>query len=150
MAQVTSGNQPECIFCDAAKRKDDENTLVAYRGVKVFIILNRFPYTSGHAMIVPYAHVAELNLCAPEALAEMMQLAQRLEAIYKTTYKPDGMNVGMNLGKAAGAGVAGHLHLHILPRWFGDANFMSVIGETRLHPEELQSTYQRLKSALSV
>lgn len=150
MAQVTSGNQPECIFCDAAKRKDDENTLVAYRGAKVFIILNRFPYTSGHAMIVPYAHVAELNLCAPEALAEMMQLAQRLEAIYKTTYKPDGMNVGMNLGKAAGAGVAGHLHLHILPRWFGDANFMSVIGETRLHPEELQSTYQRLKSALSV
>lgn len=149
MTQVTSGKQPECIFCDAAKRKDDENTLVVYRGAKVFIILNRFPYTSGHAMIVPYAHVAELSLCAPEALAEMMPLAQRLEAIYKTTYKPDGMNLGMNLGKAAGAGVAGHLHLHILPRWFGDANFMSVIGETRLHPEELQTTYERLKSALT-
>jgi len=149
MAEVTSGQQPACIFCDAASRKDDDNTLIVYRGQKVFIILNRFPYTSGHAMIVPYTHVAELSLCAPEALAEMMQLAQRLESVYKTSYKPDGMNLGMNLGKAAGAGVAGHLHLHILPRWFGDSNFMSVIGETRLHPEELSLTYQRLKSALS-
>lgn len=148
MAQVTSGQQPACIFCDAASREDDENTLVVHRGAHVFVILNRFPYTSGHAMIVPYAHVAELGLCAPEALAEMMRLTQRLESIYMASYKPDGMNLGMNLGKAAGAGVAAHLHMHILPRWFGDSNFMSVIGETRLHPEELSTTYKTLSVAL--
>jgi ATP adenylyltransferase len=150
MVQAQSGKQPDCIFCDAASRTDDENTLVVYRGQKVFIILNRFPYTSGHVMIVPYAHVAELNLCAPEALAEMMHLAQRLEVVYKSVYRPDGMNLGMNLGKAAGAGVAGHIHLHVLPRWFGDANFMSVTAETRLHPEELSTTYKKLSAAFKV
>jgi len=149
MAQVTSGKQPQCIFCDAVSRTDDENTLIVQRGEKVFLILNRFPYTSGHAMIVPYAHVAELNLCPAGALDEMMHLAQRLESVYKSLYKPDGMNLGMNLGKAAGAGVAGHLHLHVLPRWFGDSNFMSVIGETRLHPEDLSVTYDRLRKALA-
>jgi ATP adenylyltransferase len=99
-------------------------------------------------MIVPYAHVAELNLCAAEALKEMMQLAQRVEAAFRTTYKPDGMNLGMNLGRAAGAGVTGHLHLHALPRWIGDTNFMTVTGETRVHPEDLQTTYDRLRTAL--
>jgi ATP adenylyltransferase len=149
MEQVTSGKQPDCIFCDAAARKDDENTLVVYRGEKVFVILNRYPYTSGHAMVVPYAHVAELNLCSSDALCEMMRLAQRLETVYKQNYKPDGMNLGMNIGRAAGAGVAGHIHLHTLPRWFGDSNFMSVVGETRLHPEELSTTYTRLRKALA-
>jgi ATP adenylyltransferase len=149
MVQVTAGKQPDCIFCDAAARKDDENTLIVFRGEKVFLILNRFPYTSGHVMIVPYAHVAELNLCDPAALDEMMRLAQRIEKVFQADYKPDGMNLGMNLGRAAGAGVAGHLHLHALPRWFGDSNFMTVVGETRVHPEELSVTYQRLKSALS-
>jgi len=148
LAQVTSGKQPDCIFCDAASRKDDENTLIVHRGQKVFVILNRYPYTTAHAMIVPYAHVAELNLASPEALDEMMRLAQRLESIYKSAYRPDGMNIGMNLGKAAGAGVAGHIHLHVLPRWFGDANFMSVVGETRLHPEELSTTFKTLSTAL--
>ena len=149
MAQVTSGKQPECIFCDAAARKDDENTLIVFRGEKVFIILNRFPYTSGHVMIIPYAHVAELNLCDRGALDEMMHLAQRIEKAFQANYKPDGMNLGMNLGRAAGAGVAGHLHLHALPRWFGDSNFMTVVGETRVHPEELSVTYQRLRKALA-
>ena len=99
-------------------------------------------------MIVPYAHVAELNLCPAEALKEMMQLAQRVEAAFRATYKPDGMNLGMNLGRAAGAGVTGHLHLHALPRWTGDTNFMTVTGETRVHPEDLQTTYDRLRKAL--
>jgi ATP adenylyltransferase len=99
-------------------------------------------------MIVPYAHVAELNLCAAEALKEMMQLAQRVETAFRTTYKPDGMNLGMNLGRAAGAGVTGHLHLHALPRWIGDTNFMTVTGETRVHPEDLQTTYDRLRKTL--
>jgi len=146
--EVTSGRQPECIFCDAVARNEDEETLIVHRGAKTFIILNRFPYTSGHVMIVPYAHVAELHLCDAETLAEMMRFAQRVEAALQANYKPDGMNLGMNLGRAAGAGVAGHLHLHVLPRWIGDTNFMTVTGETRVHPEDLKTTYQRLSKAL--
>jgi len=137
-----------CIFCDAIAQNNDAETLIVYRGAKLFIILNRFPYTSGHVMIVPYKHIAELNFCDAGSLDEMMQLAQRVEKAFQTNYKPDGMNLGMNLGKAAGAGVAGHLHLHVLPRWFGDSNFMTVTGETRVHPEDLKVTYTRLKSAL--
>jgi ATP adenylyltransferase len=148
MAQVTGGKQPECIFCDAVKENRDAETLIVHRGKKAFVILNRFPYTSGHVMIVPYAHVAELNLCDGDALLEMLDLAKRVETAYQKNYKPDGMNLGMNLGRAAGAGVAGHLHLHMLPRWVGDSNFMTVTGETRVHPEELKTTYERLKKAL--
>jgi ATP adenylyltransferase len=148
MAQVTSGKQPECIFCDAVAHKDDAETLIVHRGAKTFVILNRYPYTSGHIMIVPYAHVAELHLCDAETLSEMMQLAQRVEVALCADYKPDGMNLGMNLGRAAGAGVAGHLHLHVLPRWIGDSNFMTVTGETRVHPEDLKTTYERLRKAL--
>jgi ATP adenylyltransferase len=139
----------KCIFCDALARKDDAATFIVYRGKKVFVILNRYPYTSGHVMIVPYAHVAQLELCDAETLGEMMQLASRVEQAFGANYKPDGMNVGMNLGKAAGAGVAGHLHLHALPRWFGDTNFMTVSGETRVHPEDLKITYERMKKALA-
>jgi ATP adenylyltransferase len=148
LEQATQGKQPDCIFCDALARNRDEETLIVHRGKKSFVILNRFPYTSGHVMLVPYAHVAELHLCEPAALQEMMELAQKLEAVYHTAYQPDGMNLGMNLGKAAGAGVAGHLHLHMLPRWIGDSNFMTVTGETRVHPEELRTTFDRLKKAL--
>jgi len=149
MKQVHSGKQPECIFCDAASRTDDEVTLVVYRGTSCFVILNRFPYTSGHVMVVPYAHVAELRLFEPAAPTEMMHLAQRVENVLRELYKPDGINLGMNLGRAAGAGVVGHLHLHTLPRWIGDANFMTVVGETRMHAEELSVTYQRLRQALA-
>ena len=149
MAQVTAGKQPDCIFCDAVALSNDDETLIVYRGEKVFVILNRFPYTSGHVMIVPYVHVAELNLCDAATLNEMMTLAQRMEKVFQQNYKPDGMNLGMNLGRAAGAGVVGHLHLHALPRWFGDSNFMTVTAETRVHPEDLQVTYTRLRKALS-
>ena len=149
MKEVTRGKQPECIFCDALARKNDAETLIVHRGAKAFVILNRFPYTSGHVMIVPYAHVAELHLCDAEALSEMMRLAQRVEIILRENYKCDGMNLGMNLGRAAGAGVVGHLHLHALPRWMGDSNFMTVVGETRVHPEDLSTTYERLSKALA-
>lgn len=149
MGQVTQGSQPDCIFCDALARNRDEETLIAHRAKKSFIILNRFPYTSGHVMVVPYTHVAELHRCEPGALEEMMQLAQKLEGIYHGEYKPDGINLGMNLGKAAGAGVAGHLHLHMLPRWIGDSNFMTVTGETRVQPEDLRTTFDRLRKALN-
>jgi ATP adenylyltransferase len=149
MEEVAHGKQAECFFCDAVKSTRDEETLVVNRGKKIFAILNRYPYTSGHLMIVPYAHVAELHLCDAEALQEMMEMAQRVETAFRTSYKPDGVNLGMNLGKAAGAGVEGHLHLHVLPRWFGDTNFMTVTGETRVHPEELQTTYEKLRKALA-
>lgn len=148
MAEVTQGKHFQCFFCDAVKSARDEETLVVHRGKKVFVILNRYPYTSGHVMIVPYAHVAELNLCDAEALKEMMELAQKVEAAYRSTYRPDGMNLGMNLGKAAGAGVEGHLHLHMLPRWIGDSNFMTVTGETRVQPEELKTTFEKMRKAL--
>jgi ATP adenylyltransferase len=149
MTKAAGGEPPECIFCDAVAKKNDSETLIVHRGAKVFVILNRFPYTSGHLMIVPYAHVAELKLCDAPTLNEIMQLAQRVEAVYRANYKPDGMNLGMNLGRAAGAGVAGHLHLHMLPRWFGDSNFMTVTGETRVHPEDLKTTYERLSKAFA-
>lgn len=149
MKQVSGRPQPECIFCDALARNRDEETLIVLRGKKAFLILNRFPYTSGHVMIIPYTHTGELAGCEPEALSEIMQIAQRVEGAFHSIYKPDGMNLGMNLGRAAGAGVAGHVHLHALPRWFGDSNFMTVTGETRVHPEDLSVTYSRLKSALA-
>jgi ATP adenylyltransferase len=148
IAQAISAKQPECIFCDAVARSDDEATLIVHRGKKSFVILNRYPYTSGHVMVVPYAHVAELGLCDAATLGEMMHLAQRVEAAFRSEYRPDGMNFGMNLGRAAGAGVTGHLHLHALPRWIGDSNFMTVTAETRVHPEDLSTTYARLKKAL--
>ena len=149
LEQATQGKQPDCIFCEALALNRDEETLIVHRAKKSFVILNRFPYTSGHVLIVPNAHVAELHLCHPGALEEMMELAQKLEGVYHQEYKPDGMNLGMNLGKAAGAGVAGHLHLHILPRWIGDSNFMTVTGETRIHPEDLRTTFDRLRKALA-
>ena len=139
------GANPACIFCEALKRKDDAETLVLFRGRLNFILLNRYPYTTGHAMIAPYEHVGELERAAPETLAEMMELAQRLQRACAAEYKPEGYNLGMNLGKIAGAGVADHLHLHVLPRWAGDTSFMTTVSETRLEPEDLASTSKKLK-----
>ncbi len=138
-----------CIFCQALAADDDRKAGIVLRGAKNFIILNRYPYTSGHVMVVPYAHVADLSAAEPDTLAEMMRIAQRVEKALEDTYHPEGYNVGINLGRAAGAGVTGHLHMHVLPRWAGDANFMTVAGETRLEPETLDVTYERLRSALA-
>ena len=138
-----------CIFCDAVSANDDPKTLIVFRGQKNFIILNRFPYTSGHVMVVPYDHVADLSAANPAALSEMMQLSQRVQTALERTYHPQGYNLGMNLGRAAGAGVTGHLHMHVLPRWSGDANFMTVVGETRVEPEDLSTTYEKLRKALA-
>jgi ATP adenylyltransferase len=138
-----------CIFCDAIAANDDAKTQIVLRGTASFVILNRYPYTSGHVMIVPYAHVADLAAADPGTLAEMMRIAQRVEKALRQTYHPDGFNLGMNLGRAAGAGVAGHLHLHVLPRWTGDANFMTVVSETRVEPEDLATTYEKLRKALN-
>jgi ATP adenylyltransferase len=137
-----------CVFCRALEINDDPQTLIVFRGEKNFIILNRYPYTSGHVMVVPYAHNADLAITPPEVLAEMMVLAQRVQKAQQELYHPEGFNLGMNLGRAAGAGVTGHLHLHVLPRWSGDSSFMTVVAETRTEPEELATTYARLSKAL--
>ena len=147
---VTNASKDDrCVFCWAIEADDDEKTLIVFRGEKNFIILNRYPYTSGHVMVVPYAHNADLSVTPPDVLAEMMLLAQKAQRAQKDLYRPDGFNLGMNLGHAAGAGITGHLHLHVLPRWIGDSSFMSVVGETRVEPEELSVTYSRLRQALT-
>lgn len=143
---ITSADKaPSCIFCDLQRQTDDEQALIVHRGQFNFIILNAFPYTSGHAMVVPYEHLDRLDKLPPETAAEMMELTRRLESALFDIYHPDGVNLGMNIGKAAGAGVAGHVHMHVLPRWAADANFMTVVGETRVLPELLSTTYTRLK-----
>lgn len=138
-----------CVFCRAAGLGDDPRALIVLRGRKNFVILNRFPYTNGHCMIVPFAHLADLAGCDAEALAEMMELTRKVQVALETLYHPHGYNIGMNLGRAAGAGVADHIHLHILPRWVGDTNFMTTVAETRLQPEELSVTYEKLHGALA-
>jgi ATP adenylyltransferase len=137
-----------CVFCDAAAGTDDRKNLIAYRGKHCFIILNAYPYTPGHVMIVPYAHLDELRKVPPDAANEMMQLSQKTESALRTLYHPDGINLGMNIGKAAGAGIAGHLHMHELPRWVADTNFVSVIAETRILPETLDDTWKKMHDAL--
>ena len=144
---ITGTNAPgDCLFGSLLQTKNDEQALIVHRAKYCFVMLNAFPYTSGHAMIVPYDHVAELIKLSQPAAQEMMDLTQKLEGVLRELYRPDGINLGMNIGKAAGAGVAGHIHMHILPRWFGDVNFMSSVGETRVLPEDLPTTYKKLRS----
>jgi ATP adenylyltransferase len=146
-AYITGADRaPECVFCAALQQPDDGKTGIVHRGRSCFVILNSYPYTSGHVMVVPYRHTDQLQKLESTAAQEMMELAQKLEGILRELYHPDGLNMGINLGKAAGAGVAGHVHLHVLPRWVADANFMSVVGETRVLPEALETTYQRIKA----
>jgi ATP adenylyltransferase len=149
-AYITSADAATgCIFCEQPRCNDDRSTLIVDRGRHCFTILNAFPYTSGHVMIVPYQHVDQLAMLPADAAQEMMALAQKMERALRQVYRPDGLNMGMNIGKAAGAGIAGHIHMHVLPRWVADANFVSVIGETRVLPEALETTWERLKSALA-
>jgi ATP adenylyltransferase len=139
-------NAEGCIFCqmiEAGPSHDGEN-LILHRGRLNLVVLNRFPYTTGHTMIAPYAHVASLSDLDGQTLGEMMELAQRVHAALEKTYHPEGYNLGMNLGRCAGAGVADHVHLHLLPRWTGDSSFMTVIGETRVEPEDLPTVYEKL------
>ena len=140
-------NPAACIFCELPKLSDREAKIV-YRGQHCYIILNSFPYTSGHVMVVPFAHLAELSALAQPAAHEMMDLSQKMETVLRQVYSPDGVNLGMNIGRAAGAGVAGHIHMHVLPRWVGDTNFMTVTGETRVLPESLEVTYDRIRAAI--
>jgi ATP adenylyltransferase len=148
--QYVTGTGPgtaECIFCAAARGEDDRASLVVHRDERVFVILNRFPYTNGHVMVVPVEHVATLGELQDETAVAMMRMAREVERRLRELYAPDGINIGINMGRSAGAGIADHIHMHVLPRWIGDTNFMTVTGETRVLPETLDVTWERLSTA---
>jgi len=147
--RYVAGSRPEqeCVFCQIAASPDDELNLVIHRDRSNFLVLNRFPYSTGHLMIVPYVHVASLAEAQEDTAAEMMSLMRRAETTVGKVYHPDGLNMGLNLGASAGAGVAGHLHMHVVPRWPGDANFMTTVAETRVLPEALETCYAKLRDA---
>jgi ATP adenylyltransferase len=150
-----------CVFCNmiaavdyaveqgAAPEQAEAAAYILERGKTCFLVLNTYPYNSGHLMVVPYVHEASLAALPLETAAELMRLSRRAERVLRQVYTPDGLNLGLNLGKAAGAGVAQHLHLHAVPRWEGDTNFMSVLAETRILPEQLSETWRRLREALA-
>lgn len=139
-----------CVFCDRVRfpPSHDRANLILLRATHNFVILNLYPYNSGHLMVVPYKHTADLPGLDSQTVAEMMALAQRMVRVIGAEYKPEGYNLGMNLGTIAGAGVAEHLHMHIVPRWAGDTNFMPVVGSTKVMPELLERTYDRLRERL--
>jgi ATP adenylyltransferase len=148
LSYVTEASRPVsgCIFCDASRDRDRDPLVIA-RGAHVFVMLNKYPYNNGHAMIVTGRHVGRLSDLTVEERDEVMALTQATEAVLQSVYEPHGFNIGLNLGKSAGAGVLDHLHVHIVPRWNGDTNFMSVVGDTRVLPEELPATAARLRDA---
>lgn len=133
-----------CLFCIKSQEPDSEANIV-YRGEMGYVTLNRFPYNNGHLMVVPYAHVATLEELSPESASELMRLTQLSLRVLREAYEPEGFNVGANIGKAAGAGIADHVHMHVVPRWAGDTNYMTTVGKTRVIPEWMEETYKRLR-----
>ncbi len=146
VASTAQKKNEACIFCEAIKLSD-EKSYVVFKGKKNFIILNAFPYNPGHIMIAPYRHVGTLEALDAEESAEIMELVKLSLRVLRRVYNPDGFNVGINIGKAAGAGVESHVHIHVVPRWNGDANFMPVIADTKVLPESLDDTYKKVKEA---
>ncbi len=142
---ASKDNSEACIFCAALKAGDDEANLIVHRGERCFVILNKFPYTNGHLMVAPYEHLSELQALDVETVGELMALAQRGIAALEASYSPHGYNVGVNQGRVAGAGVEHHIHMHVVPRWGGDTNFMPVIADTRVMPQTLEQSYEALK-----
>jgi len=149
MRYIESADTPDgCIFCDKpAEARDDEN-LILLRGERAFIMLNAFPYSNGHLMISPYQHTACLDDLSHAELLEIMTLTRQGVNLLKDAFRPDGFNIGMNLGRVAGAGIADHVHIHVVPRWSGDTNFMPVIGDVKVLPESLEAVYSRLRARL--
>ena len=137
-----------CVFCIAQSMYDSPENLIALRGKHSYVILNRYPYTSGHLMVIPFDHVATLEGLDPDTRAEMMELTSRCTTVLREVYRTQAFNVGINMGEAAGAGVLGHVHIHIVPRWAGDTNFMTAVGATRVLPETLEDTYKKISRAL--
>ena len=146
MAYVTSGvNEPGCVLCRALDDAGAERSLVVHVGERCFVVMNLYPYNAGHLMVSPRRHVGRLGDADSEELHELMLMTQRVETVFDSAYRPDGINVGLNLGRSAGAGVEGHLHLHVVPRWNGDTNFMTVTGQTRVIPEDPFEACARLR-----
>lgn len=146
-----AGRQEDCVFCRILRSGEpDDVTYVVWRGARSFALLNAFPYASGHLMVMPTRHVAELEDVAGDEAAELWATLSEAVRALKESYHPDGLNVGANLGRAAGAGIPGHFHLHVVPRWVGDTNFMSAVAETRVLPESLPDTWRRLRAVWQV
>ncbi|NIM04005.1 HIT domain-containing protein [bacterium] len=142
------GKKERCIFCDKLRENKDKENYVLLRGKNGFVMLNTFPYNNGHLMVAPYRHVPDLEGLEKDVLAELMGLVKTSTQILKRALKPEGFNIGINLGKVAGAGVEGHIHIHIVPRWGGDTSFISTVGDTKIIPESLDDTYKKLLAAL--
>jgi ATP adenylyltransferase len=134
-----------CVFCNAQAKTDSAENLIAFRGKYAYVILNRYPYTSGHLMVIPFMHKSNLEELNSQTRAEMIELTSQCTTILRKVYKTESFNIGVNIGEAAGAGVLGHVHIHIVPRWAGDTNFMTTLGEARVLPESLEDTYKRVK-----
>jgi ATP adenylyltransferase len=150
MKYIQQHEQPAgCVFCMAAQQEDDEENLVLARGKSSFTILNRYPYTSGHLMVVPYLHMPSIEDLNAETRQEMIEFVNQAMGVLRQVYQPQAFNFGANIGAAAGAGIAGHVHMHVVPRWNGDTNFMSTIGETRILPEDLSESYRRIRQQWS-
>ena len=146
MSYILEEKQDSCVFCDALEQEDGCGNLIIHRGQYVYVILNRYPYTSGHLMVVPYQHCETLDALKTETRVEMMELINQCVTVLQKSYFAQGINIGANLGDAAGAGIPQHIHFHVVPRWSGDTNFMSAIGKTRVVPEALEESYQRILS----
>lgn len=147
MEYIEKDDEGGCIFCERAKRREDREDLVVRRGRHAFVIMNRYPYTTGHVMIAPYRHVGRIGDLSPEEAAEIMDLLAWSETVLAKAMQPNGFNVGMNIGRCAGAGFPDHIHVHLVPRWEGDTNFMPVMAETRVLPEVLTDTYDKIMRA---
>jgi ATP adenylyltransferase len=147
--EAADGAIHECIFCSKPALGDDERALIPHRGRRCFVMLNAFPYTSGHVMVAPYEHTADLASLDDETSLELFRLAQRSIQALGQTYGPDGYNVGFNLGRVAGAGVEHHVHMHVVPRWAGDNNFMPVVSDTRVLPQSLEESFATLREAFA-
>jgi ATP adenylyltransferase len=147
---VTNANKSdECVFCTKPALGDDREALIVHRGERCFVILNLFPYTSGHLMVMPFEHVGRLQDIESGVTAEMMDLAQQSMRRLEEVYSPEGFNVGLNQGRVAGAGVEGHIHLHVVPRWAGDNNYMPVLADTRVMPQSLEESYDALRGGFT-
>ena len=139
----------ECVFCTKPELGDDREALIVHRGERCFVILNLYPYTSGHLMVMPFEHLGRLQDIDTEITAEMMDLAQQAMRRMEEVYSPEGFNVGLNQGRVAGAGVEGHIHLHVVPRWAGDNNYMPVLADTRVMPQSLEESYDALRGGFT-